>query len=67
MTPLYYRDADAAILVYDVTSSKSLESLSFWLYELDTKVRNDGMILILAGNKCDINNSDRKVKRNIGK
>lgn len=31
MAPLYYRDADAAILVYDVTNPKSFESLNFWL------------------------------------
>lgn len=35
MVPLYYRDANAAILVYDVKELKSFESLNFWLKELD--------------------------------
>lgn len=61
MAPFYYRDADAAILVYDVTNSKSFESLNFWLQELDSKVKNEGLVLGLAGNKCDIVDSDRMI------
>ena len=34
MTPLYYRDADAAILVYDVKRKSTFDSLNVWLDEL---------------------------------
>lgn len=55
MTPLYYRDASAAILVYDITEMASFQSLSYWIKELDEKVKKDNMVLVLAGNKCDMN------------
>lgn len=66
MAPLYYRDADAAILVYDVTNPKSFESLNFWLQELEGKVKNEGLVLGLAGNKCDIVDTDRKITKEDG-
>jgi small GTP-binding protein domain len=59
MAPLYYRDSQAALLVYDVTDPRSLQSLDYWIGELDEKVRDDNMIVIIAGNKCDLPN--RKV------
>ena len=54
MTNLYYRDAQVAILTYDITNSSSFESLNFWIKELQYKVQNDNMILCLAGNKSDL-------------
>lgn len=62
MAPLYYRDADVAILVYDVKNIKSFESLNFWISELENKVKNDGLILALAGNKCDCLDQEREVE-----
>ena len=53
MTKLYYHDAQVAILTYDVTNEQSLESLDFWLNELNDKVEVENMILCLAGNKND--------------
>ena len=58
MTNLYYRDAQVAILAYDVTVMKTFESLDFWLKELSDKVNNDNMLLFLAGNKCDMENKE---------
>ena len=51
MTNLYYRDAQVAILTYDVTNEESLEGLNYWLNELNDKVVIDDMILCLVGNK----------------
>ena len=45
MTNLYYRDAQVAILTYDVTNEQSLDSLSYWLRELNDKVDQDNMLL----------------------
>lgn len=67
MANLYYRDAAAAILTYDITSEESLESLKFWINELRTKAGQDNIILCLAGNKCDVPSEQRKIAFNRGK
>ena len=67
MTNLYYRDAQVAILTYDVTNEASLESLDYWLKELNDKVDQDNMLLCLAGNKNDVNPNEKKVPTAKGK
>ena len=67
MTNLYYRDAQVAILTYDITNDQSLESLNYWLKELNDKVETDNMVLCLAGNKNDVDASERKVPTSKGK
>ena len=67
MTNLYYRDAQVAILTYDVTNEQSLESLNYWLSELKDKVEVDNMVLCLAGNKNDVDSSEKKVPVSKGK
>ena len=67
MTNLYYRDAQVAILTYDVTNEQSLESLNYWLNELNDKVEVDNMILCLAGNKNDVESSKKMVPTSKGK
>lgn len=61
MAPLYYRDANAAVLVYDVSNKQSFDSIKYWLNELDSKVKQDGLVLALAGNKCDLPETKRQV------
>ena len=63
MTPLYYRDALGAVLVYDVTFKESflrvyLNSYRFkkvekWVEELREFGSKD-IEIVIAGNKCDI-------------
>ena len=67
MTNLYYRDAQVAILTYDITSESSFTGIEFWIEELKYKVENENMILCLVGNKCDVNDGERKVPKNKGK
>ena len=67
MTNLYYRDAQVAILTYDVTNEQSLDSLNYWLNELNDKVDQDNMLLCLAGNKNDVDSSEKKVPTSKGK
>ena len=62
---LYYRDAHAIILVYDVTQEDSFENLDFWITEVNNKVEN--AILCLAGNKNDVEEKDKKVPTSKGK
>jgi Ras-related protein Rab-5C len=61
MANLYYHDASAAILTYDVSNEKSYESLNYWIEELKNKVDKDKLVLCLAGNKCDREVIDKKV------
>ena len=61
MTNLYYRDAQVAILTYDVSNEQSLESLNYWLNELNDKTEINDMLLCLAGNKIDVEASKRQV------
>ena len=67
MTNLYYRDAQVALLTYDITNESSFSGIEFWIEELKYKVENDNMILFLVGNKSDVNNEERKISKNQGK
>ena len=67
MTNLYYRDAQVAILTYDITSESSFTGIEFWIEELKYKVENENMLLFLAGNKCDVSDEERKVPKSKGK
>lgn len=67
MASLYYRDASAAILTYDITNEKTFESLNFWVEELKYKCDQEKLVLCLAGNKCDVEGNDRKVQHSTGK
>ena len=54
LSNMYYRDADAAVLVYDVTSRESFDSIkNYWLKELLERAPSSLQIVIL-GNKSDI-------------
>ena len=49
----YFRGASGVVLVYDITSSKSLEAVSYWLDEVRQKAAADVSMLIV-GNKADL-------------
>ena len=63
MTNLYYRDAQVAILTYDIACTTSFTSIEFWINELKYKVENENMILCLVGNKCDVSAEERKIPK----
>lgn len=67
MGNLYYKDASAAILTYDITNEKSLESLNYWIDELRNKCNVEKMVIAIVGNKCDVESSERKVSYSVGK
>jgi small GTP-binding protein len=66
MANLYYRDASAAILTYDVTNEKTFEGINFWVDELRNKCDQDKLILCLAANKSDVDSNDKKVSSAMG-
>ncbi len=51
--PGYYRGANGAIVVYDITNQKSFENIPFWIDELHKEVKED-IPLVLIGNKRDL-------------
>ncbi|KAL7070533.1 hypothetical protein ACQ4LE_010642 [Meloidogyne hapla] len=53
LTPSYYRGGQGIILVYDVSSRASFESLEHWLLEVDTYCTRADAIKMLVGNKID--------------
>jgi Ras-related protein Rab-5C len=50
---MYYRNAQAAIVVYDVTKATSLEKAKSWVKELQRQA-NPNIVIALAGNKVDL-------------
>lgn len=53
LTPSYYRNAQGAILVYDVCSRQSFSRLDAWFDELETYATNTNIVKMLIGNKID--------------
>lgn len=53
LTPMYYRDARVAIVVFDITDANSFSKAKQWINELKT-TRGDTISLILVGNKSDL-------------
>ena len=67
MASLYYKDAVAAILVYDVSNPETLDSLDYWINELNNNADNKNIIFSVAGNKCDLPNDLKKISNSEGK
>jgi len=61
LTTSYFRDANGALLVYDVTSEASFDDIPDWLMELDAKA-GPNCVKMLVGNKCD-QESARKISK----
>ncbi|KAI8577460.1 hypothetical protein K450DRAFT_251758 [Umbelopsis ramanniana AG] len=60
----FYRGADCCVLVYDVNTPKSFESLSSWVDEflVQASPRNpDSFPFVVLGNKIDVDESKRMV------
>lgn len=53
LAPMYYRGANAAVIVYDITSLDSFERAKKWVTELDKQAQPD-IIIALVGNKTDL-------------
>jgi len=53
LAPMYYRGAQAAIVVYDITSYDSFDRAKKWVKELQRQ-GNPNIVIALAGNKVDL-------------
>lgn len=54
---MYYRNAQAALVVYDLTKPSSLVKARHWVAELQRQA-SPGIVIALVGNKLDLCNED---------
>jgi len=59
LAPMYYRGAQAAIVVYDITNQESFGRAKNWVKELQRQ-GNPDIVIALAGNKVDLE-EERKI------
>uniref|UniRef100_A0A8C6WHS1 small monomeric GTPase n=1 Tax=Neogobius melanostomus TaxID=47308 RepID=A0A8C6WHS1_9GOBI len=59
LAPMYYRGAQAAIVVYDITNTDTFTRAKNWVKELQRQA-SPNIVIALAGNKADLAN-----KRNV--
>ena len=50
---MYFKDANAAILVYDVTFRESFDSCKQWIKDLRESAEEPDLLIALVGNKSD--------------
>ncbi|XP_071774374.1 ras-related protein Rab-17-like [Centroberyx gerrardi] len=60
VTPLYYRGAHAALLVYDISKRETFIRAQVWLKELEKQCMPGSTVIGLVGNKGDLA-KDRRV------
>ncbi|KAF9160590.1 GTP-binding protein of the rab/ypt [Actinomortierella ambigua] len=53
LAPMYYRNANCAVVVYDITQASSLEKAKSWVKELQRQA-DPNIVIALAGNKNDL-------------
>ena len=53
LIPSYIKDSAVAIVCYDITSHESFEHVEKWIEDA-RNLREDDVILILVGNKSDL-------------
>lgn len=54
LAPLYYRDANGAMIVFDLTKKETLNKVDQWLAEVQSMVNSDNFRFIIVGNKMDL-------------
>ena len=50
---MYYRNANCAVVVYDITQRASLEKARTWIRELQRQA-DPSIVITLCGNKLDL-------------
>lgn len=53
LAPMYYRNAQSALVVYDITKPTSLLKARHWVAELQRQA-SPGIVIALVGNKVDL-------------
>lgn len=55
LAPMYYRNAQSALVVYDITKPSSFVKAKHWVAELQRQA-SPGIVIALVGNKLDLTN-----------
>ena len=53
LIPMYIREAQIILLIYDITNKDSFDSIPNWMAEI-SDVKNNDIIYVLVGNKIDL-------------
>ncbi|XP_008055586.1 ras-related protein Rab-37 isoform X1 [Carlito syrichta] len=64
VTHAYYRDAQALLLLYDITNQSSFDNIRAWLTEIHEYAQRD-VVIMLLGNKADVS-SERVIRSEDG-
>jgi len=62
LAPMYYRGAQAALVVYDITKPASFIKARHWVKELHEQANKD-IVIALVGNKLDLVNDDADLRK----
>jgi len=62
LAPMYYRNAQSALVVYDLTKPSSLVKARHWVAELQRQA-SPGIVIALVGNKLDLCDEDTSATR----
>lgn len=62
LAPMYYRGAQAALVVYDITKPASFIKARHWVKELHEQANKD-IIIALVGNKFDLVEEDEELRK----
>ncbi|MEQ2273217.1 hypothetical protein XENORESO_001230 [Xenotaenia resolanae] len=65
VTPLYYRGAHAALVVYDISKRETFIRAQLWIKELEKQYIPGSTVICLVGNKGDLD-QDRQVSAEEG-
>ncbi|KAG8899035.1 GTP-binding protein of the rab/ypt [Tulasnella sp. 403] len=60
LAPMYYRNANCAVVVYDITQAVSLQKARNWIRELQRQA-DPNILIYLCGNKLDLAANLRQV------
>ncbi len=65
MNKMYYRDANAVVIMYDITRPSTFDHIKMWLEEIEQNINGDmnDLDITIIGNKTDLD-SKRMVPRN---
>jgi Ras-related protein Rab-2A len=63
ITKLFYKNSQAAVVVYDVTKRESFEAVEGWLDEIEENRDQENMLVYLAGNRVDLTAGDPDMRQ----
>ena len=58
---MHFRDANAAVLVYEMCNIDSFQRMKYWLNELNSVVKSEDLVLLMAENKCDLPTNEKQI------